>query len=132
MNKVVILFVICIAFAISNLCAAEDLPTVNILNDIPYQDKDMGRRILVNTDELLMMQAALKPGQSVPHHTSDSNVRILVIEGDIIVTVAKLVHNISKGDLLKVEYDKEMDIENTSSENASFIVIKTPHPKTMK
>ena len=44
----------------------------NILANIPYQDEKMGSRKLVDEKYLLVMQAALKPGQGVPQHDANS------------------------------------------------------------
>jgi hypothetical protein len=40
----------------------------NLLDGAPYADKGMGKRKLVDEDHLMLMQIALKPGQSVPKH----------------------------------------------------------------
>ena len=104
----------------------------NVFQDIPYADGQMGRRQLVNEKHLQVMQVALKPGQQVPEHNANSNVHLLVIEGQLVVTLAGLENLVAKGSLLPVAYKTLMNIRNISKENASFLVFKSPNPSEMK
>ncbi len=104
----------------------------NVLEDIPYTDTQMGRRKLVDEKHLLAMQVALKPGQQVPEHNANSNVHLLVIEGQIIVTLAGKDTVAAKGSLLPVVYKTLMSIRNDSKENASFLIFKSPNPSEME
>ena len=103
----------------------------NVLNDIPYSDGQMGRRQLVDEKHLLVMQVALKPGQQVPQHNANSNVHLLIVEGQLIVTLEGVDTAATKGDLLPVAYKTLMSIRNASEENASFLILKTPNPSEM-
>ncbi len=103
----------------------------NVLAGIPYADAQMGRRQIINEKHLLIMQAALKPDQKVPQHMADSNVHLLVVEGQIVVTLAGKDTAAAKGDILAVPFQTVMSIRNASKENASFLIIKTPHPNQM-
>ena len=105
---------------------------INILKEIPYRDGGMGKRKLVDEDYLLVMQAALKPGQMVPQHNADSNVRILVIKGNVVVDLDEEKINASEGDIVPATPGTPMNIVNRSEENATFLIIKTPHPRMMK
>ncbi len=100
----------------------------NVFQDMPYADGKMGNRQLVNEKHLLVMQIALKPGQHVPEHSANSNVHLLVIEGDVIVTLNGKENIAPKGSLLPVTHKTLMSIRNTTNENASFLVFKTPNP----
>jgi quercetin dioxygenase-like cupin family protein len=114
-------------------CRGEEAKTVNVLMDIPYAEEGMGKRKLVDEEHLLMMQAALKPGQKVPDHQANSNVHILVVEGTVIVQLDETTdHVLPKGSLLPVEYGTPMHIRNEGDENAAFLIMKTPHPSHMK
>lgn len=104
----------------------------NVLTGIPYQDTGMGSRALINEPHLQLMQAALKPRQSVPQHNANSNVHILVVEGSIVVDLAGKEFPLETGDILPVAYQTSMHIDNVSPENASFLIIKTPNPSQMK
>ena len=107
-------------------------PVKNVLKDIPYADGALGRRMLVDEKHLLIMQVALKPGQQVPLHTANSNVHLLVIEGQIVATVAGKDTPAVQGDLLPVAFRSPMSLRNDSKENASLLVLKSPNPSEMK
>lgn len=106
-------------------------PLKNVLNGIPYADAGMGKRQLVNEKHLLVMQAALKPGQQVPQHPANSNVHLLIIEGQITVTLDGKDTVAGKGDLLPIPFKTLMSIRNASQENASFLILKSPNPNEM-
>ncbi|MDD5676619.1 MAG: cupin domain-containing protein [Kiritimatiellae bacterium] len=103
----------------------------NILKDIPYADSHMGKRQLVDEKHLLVMQVALKPGQQVPQHNANSNVHLLIVEGQIIVTLDGKDTVATKGDILPVTFKTLMSVRNASKENASFLIIKSPNPSEM-
>ena len=104
----------------------------NILEDIPYADGDMVKRQLIDEKHLLVMQVALKPGQQVPQHNANSNVHLLIVEGQIIVTLDGKDTVANKGDILPVTFKTLMSVRNASKENASFLIIKSPNPSEMK
>jgi len=104
----------------------------NILKDIPYADGQMGKRQLVDEKHLLVMQVALKPGQQVPQHNANSNVHLLIVEGQIIVTLDGKDTAAAKGVILPVTFKTLMSVRNASKENASFLIIKSPNPSEMK
>ena len=114
------------------LNAMGDEPMKNIFKDIPYADGNMGRRQLVDEKHLLVMQVALKPGQQVPQHNANSNVHLLIVEGQVIVTLAGKDTVAARGDLVPVGFKTPMSIRNASKENASFLIIKTPNPIAME
>ncbi len=105
---------------------------MNVLKEVPYSDETMGRRQVVNEKHLLVMQIALKPGQKVPQHNANSNVHLLVVEGEVVVNLDGKDAAIAKGDILPVAFRTLMNIRNDSTANASFLVIKTPHPSEME
>jgi quercetin dioxygenase-like cupin family protein len=103
----------------------------NVLENIPYQDEKMGSRKLVDEKYLLLMQAALKPGQSVPRHNANSNVHILVVRGEVVIRLAGAELVVAEGALVPVNHQTQMDIMNRSDRDASFLIIKTPNPSEM-
>ncbi len=105
------------------------MPEINVLKEIPYQQAGMGKRKLVDEDYLLLMQAALKPGQMVPPHTADSNVHLLIVKGEVIVDRAGEKIRAREGDLVPVAAGTPMNIVNQSGEDATFLIVKTPHPR---
>lgn len=101
---------------------------MNVLENIPYKDDKMGNRKLVDEKHLLVMQIALKPGQSVPQHNANSNVHLLVLRGDVTVNLSGADNQAKEGDLLPVAYQTPMVIKNTGNLDATFLVFKTPNP----
>ncbi|MEI6425464.1 MAG: cupin domain-containing protein [Lentisphaerota bacterium] len=104
----------------------------NVLADIPYADGQTGKRKLIDEKHLFVMQVALKPGQQVPQHNANSNVHLLIIEGEVIVTLDGKDITATKGDILPVAFKTLMSVRNASKENASFINIRSPNPSEMK
>jgi len=105
---------------------------MNVLENIPYNDDKMGNRKIVDEKYLLVMQIALKPGQSVPQHNANSNVHLLVVRGNLTVNLNGLDNQIKNGDLLPVAYQAPMIIKNTGSDDATLLVFKTPNPSEMQ
>jgi len=104
---------------------------INVLENIPFQDEKMGSRKLADEKYLLLMQAALKPGQSVPQHNANSNVHILVVRGEVAINLDGAELLAREGSLLPVSHQTAMNISNRSGQDASFLIIKTPNPSEM-
>lgn len=100
----------------------------NVLENIPYQGEGMGKRKVVDKDQILIMQAALKPGQSVPPHDANADVHILVLKGEVIINLNGTDTMAKEGNLLPVLIHTPMDIKNNGPENATFLIIKAPNP----
>ena len=113
---------------ITGLAATGAEQMINVLEDIPYTDGRMGKRQLVDEAHLLVMQVALQPGQQVPPHNANSNVHLLIIEGQVIVTLDGKDTAAAKGALLPIAIQTPMSIRNDSQENASFLIFKSPNP----
>ena len=118
---------LCIAW-ITGLTATGAEQMKNVFEDIPYTDGQMGKRQLVGETHLLVMQVALQPGQQVPPHNANSNVHLLIIEGQVIVTLDGKDTAAAKGALLPIAIQTPMSIRNDSQENASFLIFKSPNP----
>jgi len=111
---------------------AEEADSIeNLLDGAPYADKGMGKRKVVDEDHLLLMQIALKPGQAVPPHNANSNVHIIVLDGEVILNLSGKDVIAKKGDLVPVAFKTPMKIRNDSQANTTFVVIKTPSPGQM-
>ena len=104
---------------------------MNVLENIPYNDEKMGNRKVVDEKHLLIMQIALKPGQSVPQHNANSNVHLLILRGAVTVSLDGVDAQASEGVLLPVKYLTPMMIKNTGDTEATFLVLKTPNPSQM-
>jgi len=101
---------------------------MNILENIPYNDDKMGSRKVADTKPMLIMQIALKAGQSVPQHNANANVHLLVIKGELEVDLDGKCNYLKEGDLLAVDYQTRMTIRNSGAGDAMFLVLKTPNP----
>jgi quercetin dioxygenase-like cupin family protein len=110
---------------------SSDQQVGNLLAQAPYRDGGMGKRKLVDQKHLLMMQAALKPGQMVPQHNANSNVHIIVLDGQVVINLAGKDIVASRGQLVPVACKTPMNIKNKSQAPATFVIIKTPHPGQM-
>ena len=117
----------CIVLMIGLNATGEEMMK-NVFEDIPYTDGQMGKRQLVGETHLLVMQVALQPGQQVPPHNANSNVHLLIIEGQVIVTLDGKDTAAAKGALLPIAIQTPMSIRNDSQENASFLIFKSPNP----
>ena len=120
------------AMSIIGLNAGGGEPMKNVFENIPYADGNIGKRQLVDEKHLFVMQVALKPGQQVPQHNANSNVHLLIVEGQVTVTLDGKDTVANKGDLLPVAFKTIMSVRNISKENASFIILKSPNPSEMK
>ena len=126
------LFTVMCAVLMIRLSAAGGEQLKNVLTDIPYTDGQTGKRKLIDEKHIFVMQVALKPGQQVPEHNANSNVHLLIIEGEVIVTLNGEDTKARQGDILPVAFKTRMSVRNASKENASFINIRTPNPSEMK
>ena len=113
-------------------CAEQEVKMNNVLENIPYQEEGMGKRKLVDEKYLLMIQAALQPGQSVPQHNANSNVHLVVLKGEVVVNLDGIDTVAKEGMLLPVVNKTPMNIKNQSQENATFLILKTPNPSEMR
>ena len=104
---------------------------MNVLENIPYNDEKMGNRKIVDEKHLLIMQIALKPGQSVPKHNANSNVHLLILRGAVTVNLDGVDTQANEGVLLPVKYQTPMVIKNIGSREAMFLVLKAPNPSEM-
>ncbi|MGD9643309.1 MAG: hypothetical protein AB7V08_11285 [Elusimicrobiales bacterium] len=103
----------------------------NILENIPYQEETMGKRKLVDEKYLLMMQVALKPGQSVPQHNANSNVHLIIVKGEVIISLNGVETPAKEGSLVPIAFKTSMSVMNKSEKGASFMIVKTPNPSEM-
>lgn len=104
---------------------------MNVLKNIPYNNVKMGNRKVADTKSLLIMQIALRPGQSVPRHEANSNVHLLVIKGELAVDLDGREHRLREGDLRPVAFRTPMLISNAGPGGATFLVLKAPNPSEM-
>ena len=70
----------------------------------------------------------LSPHQALPAHNTNSNVRLLVLLGELTLTVSDETDNLAIHEMTAIPFDMPMQIRNDSDSNAAFLVIKTPNP----
>jgi quercetin dioxygenase-like cupin family protein len=99
---------------------------INLYKDIPYESEAMGKRFLVMRDDLRIVQVALKAGQSVPGHATDGNVNILVLKGELNISVSDKTETTTEGCFIGIPADTLMQVRNDSANDATFLIIKTP------
>ncbi len=128
-----LLVMLCVIMCMSISAQTSDGDNIqNLLASPPYSDIEMGKKMLVDQTYLLMMQVALKPGQMVPQHMANSHVRIIVLEGDVVINLAGKDIPAKKGDFVPIAFKTPMNIKNLSKEKATFVIIKTPNPSQME
>lgn len=102
----------------------------NLIDDAPYRDGGFGaRKVFEDPPHLQVMQIALKPGQRTPRHHANANARIIVLDGVVVAEVDGAESAAAAGGLLEAAIGAEMEIRNDSNTDATFIVIKSPHPE---
>ena len=131
MNKLIIIASLIVSFSLS-VQSEEENRITNLTKNAPYSDSGFGKKKIVDQDYLLMMQAALKPGQMVPQHKANANVHLVILEGEVIVNLDGKEIIAKSGDLVPVVYKTPMNIKNKSKANATFLIIKTTHPRKME
>jgi quercetin dioxygenase-like cupin family protein len=104
---------------------------MNVLENLPFSDEKLGNRKLVDTKPLLVMQVALRKGQSVPRHNANSHVHLLVQLGDIEVDLNGVKVLLKSGDLQPVAFETRMTISNSGEGDAAFLILKAPNPSEM-
>lgn len=94
---------------------------------IEFDDKPVMKR-LADVSEVQMNLVCLGPGQMLPPHNANSNVRILVLQGELSVELCGKPQTLGEKEIIEAEFDTPMQIGNKSDSNTAFLVIKTPNP----
>jgi quercetin dioxygenase-like cupin family protein len=105
---------------------------INLKEKEVFKKEGRGMANVVDEPYLLINQVCLEPGQSVPKHLANSNVTLQVISGEGTFFIGKEKDKAGPGNLLRVPLNSPMSIQNESLERLVFLVIKTPHPDTVK
>jgi quercetin dioxygenase-like cupin family protein len=105
---------------------------INLKEKEVFKKEGRGMANIVDEPYLLMNQVCLEPGQNVPEHKANSNVTLQVVAGLGTFSVGMEKVEVGQGNLLRVPLNSSMSIQNESPERLVFLVIKTPHPNTMK
>ena len=87
------------------------------------------RKNLADTPELEMNLVTLPIGQSLPAHNANSNVRLLVLQGEVTVILSGETIKLTVHEMADAAIGTHMHITNSSTANTAFLVIKTPRPE---
>jgi len=102
---------------------------ISIDSQIDFGDTFI-RKSLADIPELQMNLVTLPAGQSLPAHNSNSNVRLLVLQGELTVNLGKETVELGSHEMADAPIDTPMQIMNQSAAGTAFLVIKTPNPET--
>ncbi|WP_083756505.1 cupin domain-containing protein [Syntrophus aciditrophicus] len=108
------------------------MESINLREKEMFKKEGRGMAKVIDEPYLLMNQVCLEPGQNVPVHQANSNVTIHVVSGEGTFSVGKEKIKVGQGNLLRVPLTSAMSIQNDSPERLVFLVIKTPHPDTVR
>lgn len=86
---------------------------------------------LADVPEAQINLVTLPPGQALPAHNANSNVRLLPLTGEITVTLNGEQDVIRAHEMVSAAFGTPMRIVNGSDHDAAFLVIKTPNPSEM-
>jgi quercetin dioxygenase-like cupin family protein len=99
--------------------------------DLHLQDGN-DRTCVWETDNVQIMRIRLAPGETLPRHNSNSHVVLLPLAGKLKLETPGQTEVFGTAEALSVPFDTQMDVSNAGEEPATFLVIKTPHPKKMR
>lgn len=86
------------------------------------------RKNLADIPELELNLVTLPAGQSLPAHNANSNVRLLVLQGELTVVLSGDTVTLGVHEMADAVVGTPMQITNPSAGNTAFLVIKTPRP----
>ncbi|ADG13343.1 cupin domain-containing protein [Methanocaldococcus infernus] len=87
---------------------------------------------IVNTEHVIINHMVLPKGEKIPKHISNSYVHLIIIKGEMTLTLEDQEPNLYKeGSIVYVPFNTKMLIENKTSDLLEFFVIKAPHPKKL-
>lgn len=103
---------------------------INLYKEIPYNPEMPGKRFIVDRKDLRIVQVALNPGQKVPEHTTDGNVSLIVLVGNLDLTVGGENLSALEGSVINMPAGTRMQAANISPDGTTFLITKTPLPGT--
>lgn len=86
------------------------------------------RKNLADIPELELNLVTLPAGQSLPGHDAQSNVRLLVLQGELAVELSGETVKLGVHEMADAVAGTPMRITNSGAVNTAFLVIKTPRP----
>ncbi len=84
---------------------------------------------IVSTDDVQIIHMIFKNGEGTPKHHTNSNVHLIVVDGEMTLTVEdEEPKTFKKGTIIYLPYKTKMIAENKTCDRLEFFVIKAPHP----
>ncbi len=88
---------------------------------------------IVDDDNLIINHMVLPQGESLPEHFSNSNVYLVIVSGQMILTLDEQnAHRYTRGEIVNIPYHTKMNITNADEDVLEFFVVKAPNPKDYK
>lgn len=85
---------------------------------------------VIGDENIDYMHMIFNKDQGLPEHYSNSNVYMSVLRGKLSIQLdAQDIHEYTKGDVLKIPYNTQMNVNNFHEDALELIVIKSPAPK---
>lgn len=92
-------------------------------------DKKLIERI-VDDENMVVNHVILQNGESIPEHFSNSNVCLVIVKGTLTLQLgAQEPRAFSKGKIVTVPYNIQMNLANHSAGPLEFFIIKAPSPR---
>jgi len=101
------------------------------LINLHLSDQD-ARQCVYETDDIQIMRIRLAPGDSLPTHNANANAVLVPLQGAVTVTLDGTTTTARAGEGISVPYQTPMDVSNQGIGPLTFLVLNTPHPKTLK
>lgn len=100
---------------------------ISIDSLLEYKDTFL-RKNLTNIPELQINLVTVPPGESLPAHNANANVRLLTLSGVLTVTLDGRTIELDVHEMAEAAEGTPMHIMNKSDANTAFVVIKAPNP----
>ncbi|MBP1743722.1 MAG: cupin protein [Firmicutes bacterium] len=86
--------------------------------------------IFINDDNCTMGHVILKPGDELEAHSTDSNVYLLIVRGELTLSLNKVeTRTFGTGAVVNVPYGTVMGMKNSSGAVMELFAFKSPNPK---
>jgi len=85
---------------------------------------------LIDDDHAVINHMVLPKGAGLPEHYSNSNVYMIIIRGNMTLTLDdQEPHHYLSGQIINIPYKLKMNVNNFDEEVLEFFVVKSPNPK---
>ncbi len=89
------------------------------------------RRLAFEADPFQVLSVRLGPGEQLPHHATNSQVLLVLVEGAIAVEAEGRTQRVGVGEVCFLPFATEMQVFHREGEPARFLIVKAPHPKQL-